>query len=137
MFYLLISSQFLELKFGELSIKGVGKYFSVLSPITKISHLLWKNSGLKLHYLRLQFQKFSRGLSPSPPHIPPSQLKFGGKLGLPPRGVMIFTLYKPFIMLKNCCFHLIHRTKWTAGLYIFHYSKKREKKGKIREDRKK
>ena len=40
-------------------------------------------------------------------------------------------------MLKNCCFHLIHRTKWTAGLYIFHFSKKREKKGKIREDRKK
>ena len=50
---------------------------------------------------------------------------------------MIFTLYKPFIMLKNCCFHLIHRTIWTAGLYIFHFSKKREKKGKIREDRKK
>ena len=57
-----------------------------------------------------------------------------------------------FIMLKNCCFNLIHRTKWTAGLYIFHFNpppwgenknckmgkmKKGEKEGKKEEKKEK
>ena len=93
--------------------------------------------GSESALFKASISKIFAGAFALPPHIPPLQLKFWGKLGLPPRGVMIFTLYKPLIMLKNCCFHLIHRTKWTGGLYIFHFSKKREKKGKIREDRKK